>query len=742
MKTFHILLTFSAFLLVGICQARDVKVGDVERDTLTVPAPFVTDIREVLIGETPGVVAVSSPGKPGMTPTVYIRGIHPFQQHPAYYVDGVQVFDLGFLAPESVEKIEVLSGAEAVQRFGPSASCGALSVTTKRATARGFHASYSFSGAVQQLAWEPAQITLDEWKKYNEYYSNATQNPYLVNRYGASFAQIHHLNLQSGGEKLDFAASVDFLDNDGPMQGRGDSHRRFSGTARLDYQPLEWFRIEISAAAGRSNVSSLNVLNTLLYNSPVLAGQQATDPFHASQTTGTALSAQAKLEFRPIEGLYVRGLFGMSRDNTKETSAAWNWKQFGVEAGYARTFGKHSIGLDAGFKLQNYQYSYKQENSQIQSETSRKDVWTDVSARLNYDWNKRLFADFGVYLRKQNNSSDAPVGPSFSANLRWKPGEHWALFGSWSQAETTLYPGLYPYIPSIGFSPRGYSSRYSTLNAGAEASIPIGKSRIEARINGFLDKDTYFIFQSQIGLQNLGLELSANLSGHSGDVRFDTGFSLTLYRNKVNQLFERIESFNYRDLLVIRKDYPVGAAWLYPFTGVNPNNGSPELGTERQNFGQGLFPSVVLGLHGSVSWRNWQLSIRGHGDFGQSIFRTVLENSALTRHYLENSWRTDNPGAKYPAFGYENINSAYRQSSAMLHSGSFFRIDQIRLDYSLSFSRLPARVNLFASLENFFLFSSYPGSDPEYALDWQSAGLETGSIPSTKRIVFGVKVGF
>ena len=78
----------------------------------------------------------------------------------------------------------------------------------------------------------------------------------------------------------------------------------------------------------------------------------------------------------------------------------------------------------------------------------------------------------------------------------------------------------------------------------------------------------------------------------------------------------------------------------------------------------------------------------------------------------------------------------------MLHSGSFFRIDQIRLDYSLSFSRLPARVNLFASLENFFLFSSYPGSDPEYALDWQSAGLETGSIPSTKRIVFGVKVGF
>lgn len=92
-------------------------------DTLTVPAPMATDVRELLIGETPGVVAVSSMGKPGMTPSVYIRGIHPFQQNPAFYVDGVQVIDLGFLAPESIEKIEVLSGAEAVQRFGPAAAC-------------------------------------------------------------------------------------------------------------------------------------------------------------------------------------------------------------------------------------------------------------------------------------------------------------------------------------------------------------------------------------------------------------------------------------------------------------------------------------------------------------------------------------------------------------------------------------------------------------------------------------------
>ena len=76
----------------------------------------------------------------------------------------------------------------------------------------------------------------------------------------------------------------------------------------------------------------------------------------------------------------------------------------------------------------------------------------------------------------------------------------------------------------------------------------------------------------------------------------------------------------------------------------------------------------------------------------------------------------------------------------MLLKGSFFRIDQLRLDYNLAIGRGAAVLDLYASLENFLLFTSYPGSDPEYALDWKTAGLETGSYPSTRRIVLGMRI--
>ena len=82
------------------------------------------------------------------------------------------------------------------------------------------------------------------------------------------------------------------------------------------------------------------------------------------------------------------------------------------------------------------------------------------------------------------------------------------------------------------------------------------------------------------------------------------------------------------------------------------------------------------------------------------------------------------------------------RSSAALLNASFFRIDQIRLDYTLPVKRFNGAINLFASLENYFLFTSYPGSDPEYLLDWDNSGVETGSYPSTKRIVTGLKISF
>ena len=728
-------LSFVLVLLVATGQPSGAALRENE-DSLSTPSPFVTDVRGLLAGQTPGTVAVSSEGAPWMTPSVYVHGIHPGIKNPAFYVDGVQVSDLGFLAPESIDRIEVLSGAEAILRFGASASCGAISVTTRRASRNGFHASYSFSGAVQQLAFEPRQLSLEEWGVYSPL--GGSQNPYLLDRYKTSFAQIHHLNLQSGGEKVNAAATLDYLDNDGPLEGRWDIHRRFSGTARLDWRPVDWIRVELSGAAGRSRKSDLNVLNGILVNELLRPGQEAQDPlsYKGEQTNGTAYSVQAKVEFRPVSGLFVRPFYGLSREKVQENETDWAWDQYGAEAGYARTFGLHGVSAELAFKQQKYHYEDEYHTDGGSRNIIRfNEVLTDLSLRVNYEWDRRLFVGFGVFQRGRKNIPSEIKRPSFAADIRFRPMENWAVFAAWSQSNS-LYA---PYLLYESWSlPILRQSEFSRLNAGTEASFRFGQNRIDARINGFLDEDRYSLATSRLAVRNLGLELTADLEGRKGDFRFNAGSSLTLFRNQVTEMVEGFDAIGYRDDLQLRKGLPVGIAWLHSLRGYSPENGTPEIGPE-QAFGNGLFPTATVGVHASVAWRNWQFSVLGHGNLGQSIFRTVY-SPALTRHYLENSWRPENPNALYPNEGYFSSWYDYRKSSAMLLKGSFFRIDQLRLDYNLAIGRGAAVLDLFASLENFLLFTSYPGSDPEYALDWKTAGLETGSYPSTRRIVLGMRI--
>ena len=783
----------SAFWALVLVLAPSQKVF-AQADTLEVQHPFVTDVRELLVGQTPGVVAVSSLGAPGMTPSVYVRGIHLFEQNPVFYVDGSLVNDLSFIAPESIVSIDVLSGSEAVLRFGPDAAVGALSITTRNASRAGFHASYSFTGAVQQLAWEPAQVSLEEWKSF--FYKSRTdvsQNPFLLDRYGTSFAQNHHLNLLYGTNKLNVAAALDFLDNDGPQEGRKDTHRRISGTARIGYRPMEWFLVELSTAAGQSDINKQYLLNNFLTNEPlrVVASE---DPLANNDKLGlrSGITTQAKLELRPIEDFSFRAIYGLSREKTDDYSVAWlrelnqaavigdlvsrwNWNQYGFEAEYSPSFGDHSLQLNLGFKRQDYENPnltvsggaipeeygiqwgdsraidtkyleqfltriLKQEEFPITGANYSfkhwKDKLTDLSFRLGYDWNKHLFAEFGVYQRWRKSIAKDIKSPSLAASLRWDSGKNWKLFGSWSQART-FYSDLFNAIP-LGVSTIG-TAVFTRMDAGADLTFPIGNHRLDFRLKGFLDKDQYsYDKSSHLTIDNSGLELAAGWSGRSGDFRFDTGASITLYKNKVSDLFDGYEMIRLSNApLTVRKGYPVGIAWLTPLQGIL-SNGAPDLGSAAQAFGKGFFPTAVLGVQGSLAWKNWQFSVSGHGNFGQSILRTTT-SGALTRHYLENSWREDHQNALYPAFGYFSM-WEYTQSSAMLHKGSFFRIDMVRLNYSLPVHNFGGNLDFFASLENFFLFSSYPGSDPELSLDWNNLGLETAGYPSSRRVVFGVKI--
>jgi len=51
-------------------------------------------------------------------------------------------------------------------------------------------------------------------------------------------------------------------------------------------------------------------------------------------------------------------------------------------------------------------------------------------------------------------------------------------------------------------------------------------------------------------------------------------------------------------------------------------------------------------------------------------------------------------------------------------------------------------VRVYTSFDDWFTFTKYPGFDPEISGVGRSMGVDKGSYPTSKKVVFGVNVTF
>jgi TonB-dependent starch-binding outer membrane protein SusC len=114
--------------------------------------------------------------------------------------------------------------------------------------------------------------------------------------------------------------------------------------------------------------------------------------------------------------------------------------------------------------------------------------------------------------------------------------------------------------------------------------------------------------------------------------------------------------------------------------------------------------------------------------------------------FYENSWTPENTDAKFPAIS-KWSKDAY-SSDLTVFDGSYFKIKQIQLGYTIpkkiiSKARI-SNLRVYGSLENFFTFTKYIGLDPEAASanTNNQLGIDLGTYPTAKQIVFGVNLSF
>ena len=83
----------------------------------------------------------------------------------------------------------------------------------------------------------------------------------------------------------------------------------------------------------------------------------------------------------------------------------------------------------------------------------------------------------------------------------------------------------------------------------------------------------------------------------------------------------------------------------------------------------------------------------------------------------------------------------------MVFDGSYFKIKQIQLGYTfpkelLVKTKFFTNARIYCSLDDFFVFTDYPGFDPEVSLAGNGLGIDYGAYPSSKRITFGINLAF
>ena len=132
--------------------------------------------------------------------------------------------------------------------------------------------------------------------------------------------------------------------------------------------------------------------------------------------------------------------------------------------------------------------------------------------------------------------------------------------------------------------------------------------------------------------------------------------------------------------------------------------------TETRVASKCALPKSYLGFNTQLQYKDWQLSIAGHGSFGNYIYNYVEANQYQQQVYSDQG----NFSNILKVTAEKGFQQQQLYSDYFLQKGDFFRIDNITLAYT--FNKLwntKSSLRLAATVQNVCTFTGYSGIDPE-----------------------------
>jgi TonB-linked SusC/RagA family outer membrane protein len=290
-------------------------------------------------------------------------------------------------------------------------------------------------------------------------------------------------------------------------------------------------------------------------------------------------------------------------------------------------------------------------------------------------------------------------------------------------------------------------------------------------------------------IENKGLEFgltSTNVQSADNGFNWSTNFNVSLNRNKVidlgtlrNEQGQEVDRQTIYGYSILRKGLPLSSFYGYQVQGIfqsqdeitgaptQPNN--PKPGDIRfvdvNNDGKidqadrtvigNPNPKFTGGITNTLSWKGLELSFFFQGSYGNDIYnqnRTAIEGlngpTNQTTAVL-NRWTPTNTNTDIPRAVTGDPNGNNRFSSRFVEDGSYLRLKNLTLGYSLPTGILQpvhlSNVRVYVTGQNLLTWTKYSGYDPEVSADPFSStefGRDLGVYPQARTYTVGINASF
>lgn len=179
---------------------------------------------------------------------------------------------------------------------------------------------------------------------------------------------------------------------------------------------------------------------------------------------------------------------------------------------------------------------------------------------------------------------------------------------------------------------------------------------------------------------------------------------------------------------------------------VDTNNDS-QITEADQTFIGSPHPDFMFGARVNLRFKGFDLLAFIQGQTGNEVVMGFnrLDRATANRpeFFYTNRWTGE--GSTNEWFAANTTNKYIYQSDLMVFDGSYARLRQLQLGYTLPASLLSKAntktLRVYATLDNYFTFTNYPGIDPEVG-EGNSVGIDRGAYPIPRKAMFGLQLSF